>query len=239
MSDSFNMERMFDTTGDSSLDHLGDTSRNTFGSSTLFGTDMNLYDSMTVSPAALSMNFSSFDSEPPSGTYPQTDFTPPTDLDTSPYGYTTSPAFATVGAEANYPPLFGTSPITTRPMARNLSSTSNSSSGNAARGHTKRPSLTNGAVPSNGVGKSRQRRTTKDLPPIEYDNTDPVARKRARNTMAARVSRSNKAQKMEQLEKTVELLRAELTLCKTELSLRGYDGPLLNSSPEPEEDEMS
>jgi hypothetical protein len=211
-----------------------------FDSSTIAGADMSLFGTdMTVSPAALSVVNYSFESEPPSGRLPQYDFTPPTDLDCSPNAYSTSPAFAAESASSNYPPLFDTnqSPVDERnslSMMRNLSSNSNSSSSGNARGHAKRPSLTKAALPS-GVGKTRQRRPTKELAPISFDESDPVARKRARNTMAARVSRSNKAQKMEYLEKKVDKLQDRWSVAKAELIARGYSGPLLDDESDLEE----
>ncbi|PHH67865.1 hypothetical protein CDD80_454 [Ophiocordyceps camponoti-rufipedis] len=57
-----------------------------------------------------------------------------------------------------------------------------------------------------GVGA---RKRDKPLPPLVYDQTDTVAAKRARNTMAARKSRERKAQRLEELEERITKLEAE------------------------------
>ncbi|KAI0201581.1 hypothetical protein F4808DRAFT_105525 [Astrocystis sublimbata] len=54
------------------------------------------------------------------------------------------------------------------------------------------------------------RRRDKPLPPILVDDdTDPVAMKRARNTLAARKSRQRKAEKMEELEERIAELERD------------------------------
>ena len=56
------------------------------------------------------------------------------------------------------------------------------------------------------------RKRDKPLPPILVeDPTDTVAMKRARNTLAARKSRQKKVQRFDELEKTIEELRDEVT----------------------------
>lgn len=57
-----------------------------------------------------------------------------------------------------------------------------------------------------GVGA---RKRDKPLPPLVFDETDVVAAKRARNTMAARKSRERKAQRLEELEEKITKLEAE------------------------------
>jgi hypothetical protein len=47
------------------------------------------------------------------------------------------------------------------------------------------------------------------LPDIKVDENDPVAVKRARNTLAARKSRARKAQRLEELEERIKQLTAE------------------------------
>ncbi|RCI15918.1 hypothetical protein L249_2832 [Ophiocordyceps polyrhachis-furcata BCC 54312] len=53
------------------------------------------------------------------------------------------------------------------------------------------------------------RKRDRPLPPIVGDPSDPVAMKRARNTMAARKSRQRKAQRVEELEDRIVQLEAE------------------------------
>jgi len=57
-----------------------------------------------------------------------------------------------------------------------------------------------------GVGSGRR---DKPLPDIKVDENDPVAVKRARNTLAARKSRARKAQRLEELEEQIKQLTAE------------------------------
>jgi hypothetical protein len=203
-----------------------------FGEDAATGADAGLasFQAMpTVSPEQLMNN--SFSSAPSSGNF---DGTPFTDY----ASYTTSPAFQTMDASGGAS-LFGVKPdnalldFASVPMARNLSDTSISSgNGAAAFGHAKRPSLTKlHTSSSSGVTKPRQRRQTKLLPDIALDNADPITRKRQKNTLAARVSRKKKAERMDNLEATVEALR-------TELSARGYDGPLLTEYIELDETEL-
>jgi general control protein GCN4 len=190
----------------------------------------------TVSPEQL-MN-QSFGSAPSSGNFDGTPFTD--------YGsYHASPAFQTMDGNAGGS-LFGFKSDNTLldfssvPMQRNLSDTSISSDNGAAAaaaaaagyGHAKRPSLSKiHTSSSSGITKPRQRRATKLLPDISLDDGDPVARKRQKNTLAARVSRKKKAEKLDSLEATVEALRAELIAL-------GYDGPLLTEYLDPEESEL-
>ena len=75
--------------------------------------------------------------------------------------------------------------------------------------------------PSDSVG-IRQRKSKKPLPVIDYDSSDPVAAKRARNTAAARKSRARKVeaqegmqQKINELEKLVKEQREEIEYLKS------------------------
>ena len=72
-----------------------------------------------------------------------------------------------------------------------------------------------------GVGA---RKRDKPLPPIHVENvTDPVAVKRARNTLAARKSRQRKTERFEELERTIEDLRGEVVHWKN-LALTRHPG---------------
>lgn len=105
------------------------------------------------------------------------------------------------------------------PMVRDLSTNSlSSSSASPGAGHAKRPSLSKLHTSSSGVVKQSRRRSAKDLPAIPVDHTNPKDVKRARNTAAARVSRSRKVSEKSSLVNTVEHLRA---VCRS----LGYDGP--------------
>ncbi|KAF3910311.1 hypothetical protein ABW21_db0207342 [Orbilia brochopaga] len=65
----------------------------------------------------------------------------------------------------------------------------------------------------NGVSR---RKAAIDLPPVQFDPTNPVDIKRARNTMAARKSRARRVEKMEELSDAVEKLQAEAQQLKEE-----------------------
>lgn len=60
------------------------------------------------------------------------------------------------------------------------------------------------------VSGVNSRRSGKPLGPVVCDKADPTSVKRARNTEAARKSRARKLEKVENLEETIEGLRAEL-----------------------------
>jgi len=67
-----------------------------------------------------------------------------------------------------------------------------------------------------GVGQKRSatagvRKRSAQLPPIVVDDpSDVVAMKRARNTLAARKSRAKKAEKMEEMQATIDELKSEV-----------------------------
>jgi hypothetical protein len=234
MSDDFEFDAMSPFNGTSFMDS------SMFGEDAVTGADGSNLASFatvpTVSPEQL-MN-QSFGSAPSSGNFDGTPFTD--------YGsYHASPAFQTMDGNSGGP-LFGfksDNPLldfSSVPMQRNLSDTSISSDNGAAAaaaaaagyGHAKRPSLSKiHTSSSSGITKPRQRRATKLLPDISLDDGDPVARKRQKNTLAARVSRKKKAEKLDSLEATVEALRAELIAL-------GYDGPLLTEYLDPDESEL-
>ena len=69
-----------------------------------------------------------------------------------------------------------------------------------------------------GVNKRR----TQPLPPIKVDETDTVAVKRARNTLAARKSRQRRTEKTEELESEVQRLTLEVEMWKARATQRGY-----------------
>jgi len=58
------------------------------------------------------------------------------------------------------------------------------------------------------------RKRSMPLPPIVVDPSDVVAVKRARNTLAARMSRAKKAEKMDEMEAMIEKLKAEVEYWK-------------------------
>jgi general control protein GCN4 len=60
------------------------------------------------------------------------------------------------------------------------------------------------------VSGVNSRRSGKALGPVSCDKTDPVSVKRARNTEAARKSRARKLERVENLEETIEGLKAQL-----------------------------
>lgn len=74
-------------------------------------------------------------------------------------------------------------------------------------------SATGGAKPSSVAGISRSR---KELSPIAFDPTDPVAAKRARNTEAARKSRAKKLQRQMSAEAQIAELRRQLEESRAE-----------------------
>lgn len=69
-----------------------------------------------------------------------------------------------------------------------------------------------------GVSKRR----TQPLPPIKVDETDTVAVKRARNTLAARKSRQRRMEKTEDLESEVQRLTLEVEMWKARATQHGY-----------------
>ncbi|KAL8794462.1 MAG: hypothetical protein Q9195_002935 [Heterodermia aff. obscurata] len=71
---------------------------------------------------------------------------------------------------------------------------------------------------SSGVSKRR----TQPLPPIKVDETDTVAVKRARNTLAARKSRQRRMEKAEELESEVQRLTLEVEMWKARAMQHGY-----------------
>ncbi|KAF5862535.1 hypothetical protein ETB97_011532 [Aspergillus alliaceus] len=62
--------------------------------------------------------------------------------------------------------------------------------------------------PSTVAGVNARQR--KPLPPIKYDNCDPVAMKRARNTEAARKSRARKLERQDQMQRRIDELEKML-----------------------------
>ena len=69
-----------------------------------------------------------------------------------------------------------------------------------------------------GVSKRR----TQPLPPIKVDETDTVAVKRARNTLAARKSRQRRMEKTEELESEVQRLTLEVEMWKARATQHGH-----------------
>lgn len=110
-----------------------------------------------------------------------------------------APATSTVAQNQN--------PIEASPMMRDLSSASASpmvrsgSSPDSINGRSGRHSSSAGVKP---------RRRERPLKVLEFDTSDPVASKRARNTAAARKSRAKKVQRQEDLEMTIAGLEATI-----------------------------
>jgi hypothetical protein len=117
-----------------------------------------------------------------------------------------NPAALMLGAEASTPPLSAIIP------SRQFSTDSNKSRSPPSPKKTptsaKRASLTGGGV--------SRRKPVLDLPPVQFDPTNPVDIKRARNTMAARKSRARRVEKMEELAEAVDKLQAEAQQLKEE-----------------------
>lgn len=196
----------------------------------------------TVSPKDLMADFSA----PPSGALSSfsTPFTP---FDDSPglsnVSTATSPLFAMGDADLgldgkNWDSLFPTegdpfanvapaapAPLVTEsieasPMVRNVSSTSAS------------PMVRNASSPGSGrhssVSGVSARRRERPLKVLDFQTSDPVASKRARNTAAARKSRAKKVQRQEEMEieiaglqDTISQQAAEIERLRAMLSLQG------------------
>ncbi|KAF2272106.1 uncharacterized protein EI97DRAFT_437283 [Westerdykella ornata] len=85
----------------------------------------------------------------------------------------------------------------------------------------RRKSSVNGSPVPGSVNKSRRRREG-PLPPIKVDPNDPVALKRARNTLAARESRQRKHDHVQNLERQISELTSERDKWKTIALSLGY-----------------
>lgn len=172
-----------------------------------------------ISPSEMHMN------PPMSGT--PSGFTSPYSLFDSPSeGYETSPLFGSeeVGDEQGWFPLFpGSGEIEERDLRRSERPEANRVASDEASPQSvgspdASPSFR--STSSSGVQKrsstSGVRKRTAPLPPIVVeDPSDVIAMKRARNTLAARKSRAKKAEKMEEMEATIEDLKAEVEHWKT------------------------
>ena len=84
----------------------------------------------------------------------------------------------------------------------------------------RRPSVTS----PTGGGVKKPHRRKDSLPPILYDPEDGVAKKRARNTLAARESRQRKVDYVRTLEKSKAELESEVERWKQIARAHGYDG---------------
>jgi hypothetical protein len=78
--------------------------------------------------------------------------------------------------------------------------------------------------PSGGVTKGRTRKAP--LKDITYDASNPTERKRAKNTLAARESRTRKAEHVSQLEARNSYLESALEDAQNKLRAMGYHGPM-------------
>jgi len=215
--------------------------------SPLFGVESNPLadlglDGQTVSPADVSRNSSFVGSVPNSAAL--TNLTSP-ELDFSPYpdsAYETSPLFSTSNVDdvAAWFPLFPDAAApAVPPMERNASQQSASSSNDSplVMGASAELSPDPKVSPSGGhrrstssAGVNKSRRRAGPLKAItDYDAADKASMKRARNTMAARVSRARKVDHIDTLEKRVADLEAWKDKARATLVQHGYNGPLLQT----------
>lgn len=102
------------------------------------------------------------------------------------------------GADSSTPPPLA-AVIPARQYSNDSGSRSPSSPSGKSRSHHKRAS----------IGGINRRKPTGDLPPVQFDPSNPTDIKRARNTMAARKSRARRVEKMEELAEAVDRLTAE------------------------------
>ncbi|KAK6511918.1 hypothetical protein TWF481_000822 [Arthrobotrys musiformis] len=119
-----------------------------------------------------------------------------------------NPAALMIGGEMSTPPLTAIVP------SRQFSNDSNKSR-TPPSPSTKSRSSSNAQKRSSLTGVSR-RKAAADLPPVQFDPSNPVDIKRARNTMAARKSRARRVEKMEELAEAVDKLQAEAQQLKEE-----------------------
>jgi len=163
----------------------------------------------TVSPKDLVREA---ESAPPSTAFTNLS-TPMSAFENSPSlsSYQTSPMedYLTYEETAYNGPLF--------PDANDTSPTFNSKSFVAPNYTAAPPLARNKSSPGQSPGHGRHsstsgisRRSGKPLGPVPCDKSDPVSIKRARNTEAARKSRARKLEKLENLEQTIEELKAQL-----------------------------
>jgi general control protein GCN4 len=207
--------------------------------------DLSFHDtSATVSPHDLAL-----DSAPASAAMTNLT-TPDMNANLSPFdnSYDTSPMFnadgdpsAMFGDDAGlssgmlmFPPLPGAESTTAAapPMQRNYSQTSmnegsSSNSSPALNGSKKSERPTSMHRHSASAGVTKPRRRGGALKEIVIDPSDKQAAKRARNTLAARESRSRKQMHIEHMQSEIEKREDLLALMRVELAAHGYEGPLL------------
>jgi len=209
----------------------------------------NSFDGQTVSPADVSRNSSFVGSVPNSAA--MTNLTSPDINFASPYQdslYETSPMYGSNGLEDTsgwyslFPDATPSGTVAPTAMQRTGSHQSQTASSNdsplvmgtntvdkSPREGKRSPTGNGHRRQSSGVSKPRRR--PGPLKTIEdYDTGDKAAMKRARNTMAARVSRQRKVEHIDHLEAEVSHLRNRLSAVQAELQNRGYDGPLLEDA---------
>ncbi|KAK6353743.1 hypothetical protein TWF730_008171 [Orbilia blumenaviensis] len=119
-----------------------------------------------------------------------------------------NPAALMIGGELSTPPLTAIVP------SRQFSTDSNKSRTPPSPPTKSRPTST-AQKRSSLTGVSR-RKAAADLPPVQFDPSNPIDIKRARNTMAARKSRARRVEKMDELAEAVEKLQAEAQRLKEE-----------------------
>ncbi|KAK6529210.1 hypothetical protein TWF281_008393 [Arthrobotrys megalospora] len=116
-----------------------------------------------------------------------------------------NPAALMIGGEMSTPPLAAVIP------SRQFSTDSNKSPSPSTKS---RPTST--AQKRSSLTGINRRKAAAELPPVQFDPSNPVDIKRARNTMAARKSRARRVEKMEELAEAVEKLQAEAQQLKEE-----------------------
>lgn len=143
----------------------------------------------------------------------------------------TSPYSDTMEINENWPSLFAQETEEAKPESKSfinplqaspalhhvapaMSRTSSSGQTSSRSSHQGRPSTSSGIV----------KRKTQPLPPIEVDPNDTVAMKRARNTLAARNSRTRRAERTEALEIEVRRLSEEVEMWRNRAIDRGHPG---------------
>ncbi|EWC44010.1 hypothetical protein DRE_01362 [Drechslerella stenobrocha 248] len=106
------------------------------------------------------------------------------------------------------------SPLTAVIPSRQLSTDSNKS--RAPSSPSTKSAVKGMSAKRASLSGVNRRKAALELPPVQYDPSNPVDIKRARNTMAARKSRARRVEKMEELSITVDKLQAEAQSLKEE-----------------------
>jgi general control protein GCN4 len=167
----------------------------------------------TVSPSEVTMNPT---------TMPTPTFSSPYLFDSPSEGYDTSPLFSAddiVGGD-NWYSLFPETKQDSEDSSAAASASLHQAIGDIVKQCDSRETSTSPETSPKFTGSTRMqkrsstsgvRKRQQPLPPIVVeDPSDIVALKRARNTLAARKSRAKKAEKMDEMEATIQELKAEV-----------------------------